>query len=67
MGSVDAHPREQGSMIIGWLSRLSVSIGLLAIVLYDAGAVGVAHLRAMDTAPNGGDRGEHRLGLLAEP
>ncbi len=51
MGSVDAHPREQGSMIIGWLTRLAVSLSLLAIVLYDAGAVGVAHLRAMDTAP----------------
>lgn len=49
--SVHAHPRDQGAVIMGWLIKLAVTIGVVATILYDAGAVGVAHLRAMDTAP----------------
>ncbi|MHB1739925.1 MAG: hypothetical protein ACYCXA_10705 [Actinomycetes bacterium] len=41
---------EDGGVILGWLTRLVVVLGLLAVLGYNAAAIGAAHLTAADAA-----------------
>jgi hypothetical protein len=47
---MDTARRDNGSIVIGWLTKLVVFIALAGVVLFDAVSVGTAHLGATDDA-----------------
>jgi hypothetical protein len=45
-----AHGRDQGSVVVGWLLKLVVMIGVVAVVLFDTVSIMAARLGAEDDA-----------------
>lgn len=41
---------DRGDVILGWFTKIALVLGLLALVGFDAVAVGVAHVNVQDTA-----------------
>jgi len=46
----DPARRDSGDIILGWLTRIVVSIALVGIVAFDGLSIGVAHISAADDA-----------------
>ena len=44
--------RESGSIVLGWLTKLTVTLVLVGIVLFDSVSVGVVRMSASDDANN---------------
>lgn len=42
--------RDAGDIVIGWLTKLVVSLAIVAVVLFDAVSIGLAHLNGTDDA-----------------
>jgi len=47
---MDLACRDNGSIVIGWLTKLAVAIALVGVALFDSLAIGAAHLGASDDA-----------------
>jgi hypothetical protein len=47
---MDLARRDNGSVVIGWLTKLMVAIALVGVALFDSLAIGAAHLGASDDA-----------------
>jgi hypothetical protein len=47
---MDPARRDHGSIVIGWLTKLAVSLAVVGLMLFDGLAVGAAHLAATDDA-----------------
>jgi hypothetical protein len=41
---------EAGSIVIGWLTKIAVSLAVIGLLVYEAVAIGVAHVSASDEA-----------------
>jgi len=46
------HGRDSGSIVLGWLTKLTVTLVLVGIVLFDSVSVGVVRMSASDDANN---------------
>ena len=47
---MDHARRDNGSIVIGWLTKLIVAIAIVGVALFDSLAIGAAHLGASDDA-----------------
>lgn len=47
---MDYPRRDDGSIVLGWLTKLIVAIALVGVALFDSLAIGAAHLGASDDA-----------------
>lgn len=43
-------PRDSGDIILGWLTRVVVSIAVVGVIAFDGLSIGVAHVSAADDA-----------------
>ena len=47
---MDAHGRDSGSIVIGWLAKLAIAIAVIGVMLFDALSMTAAHIGASDDA-----------------
>jgi hypothetical protein len=47
---MDCARRDSGSIVLGWLTKLVVVIAIVGVAMFDALAIGAAHLGATDDA-----------------
>ena len=49
---MQSHGRDSGSIVLGWLTKLTVTLLLFGVVLFDSVSIGVARMSAADDANN---------------
>ena len=49
---MDRTRRDNGSIVLGWLTKLIVAIAFVGVALFDSISIGAAHLGATDDANN---------------
>jgi hypothetical protein len=47
---MDSRARDRGSIVIGWLGKIAVTLTVVGVALFDGVSVGIAHMNAQDDA-----------------
>jgi hypothetical protein len=47
---MDTRDRDRGSIVVGWLGKIAITLAIVGVALFDGVSVGVAHMNAQDDA-----------------